>query len=326
MKNMTMNARVIETGIDTILQKYKANTPTANKVLNTLQNNLGYKNAAAYDHLAFRSFGLDKFGIQAIGDVLSDMGFTQGNYFNFTKKKLKATWFAPPLHLYHTLPRIFISEIKLPELSAKSQKIIDSYVLPVQSQMTSSTLWTSILTGTVPWATPTYQDYEVLAAESEYAAWVLAHGYLLNHFALATHRMHTTQGHSSITSQVSVAVNGDSGSNTQGIYAPNLSTITDQLIHAGYPMNSEGSLIKVSPDELLLQSSTIADMCDVKFADNITRSIPGAYVEFVERKVLAMHQHMPSSELKEHHRRDGFETDNADKIFESTNMMSRNSS
>ena len=42
-----------------------------------------------------------------------------------------------------------------------------------------------------PWAaTATEADYEALAAVSEYAGWVLAHGYALNHMTMAVHRLH----------------------------------------------------------------------------------------------------------------------------------------
>ena len=41
-----------------------------------------------------------------------------------------------------------------------------------------------------PWAqTATEADYDELAAVSEYASWVLAHGYALNHMTVAVHRL-----------------------------------------------------------------------------------------------------------------------------------------
>jgi hypothetical protein len=44
----------------------------------------------------------------------------------------------------------------------------------------------------------------------------------------------------------------------------------------------------------------------------------GAYIEFAERVVLPQFAHLPPHEVREHHRRDGFEVGNADGIFEST--------
>ncbi|WP_166636713.1 DUF1338 family protein [Zeaxanthinibacter enoshimensis] len=39
---------------------------------------------------------------------------------------------------------------------------------------------------------------------------------------------------------------------------------------------------------------------------------------FAERLVLPEYRHLPESEIRREHRRDGFESANADKIFEST--------
>ena len=49
-----------------------------------------------------------------------------------------------------------------------------------------------------------------------------------------------------------------------------------------------------------------------------TQQIAGSYVEFAERRVLPQFATLPASEVRREHRRDGFETANADKIFEST--------
>lgn len=41
----------------------------------------------------------------------------------------------------------------------------------------------------LPWETPTLADWEALAEESEYAAWVLVNGYALNHTTITVHRL-----------------------------------------------------------------------------------------------------------------------------------------
>lgn len=41
----------------------------------------------------------------------------------------------------------------------------------------------------LPWATPALADWEALAEESEYAAWVLVNGYALNHTTITVHRL-----------------------------------------------------------------------------------------------------------------------------------------
>ena len=54
------------------------------------------------------------------------------------------------------------------------------------------------------------------------------------------------------------------------------------------------------------------------FADGDIHTIAGSYVEFAERSVLPQFKGIDKSSLTSEHRRDGFETGNADKIFEST--------
>lgn len=76
--------------------------------------------------------------------------------------------------------------------------------------------------------------------------------------------------------------------------------------------------MKVSPDGLLLQSSTVADSILFQFSEGIKESVPCSYIEFAERLVLPQFQSLLEKEVKEFHRRDGFEVGNADKIFEST--------
>jgi hypothetical protein len=76
--------------------------------------------------------------------------------------------------------------------------------------------------------------------------------------------------------------------------------------------------IKVSPDGLLLQSSTVAELLEACFAGDEKLSIAGSYIEFAERKVLPQYVDIPKRLLKREHLRDGFEANNADKIFEST--------
>lgn len=52
------------------------------------------------------------------------------------------------------------------------------------------------------------------------------------------------------------------------------------------------------------------------------RPVVGAYLEFVERKPLAEHASVPEHQLTEQQRRDGFEAQSADKIFQSTTLAS----
>ena len=68
-------------------------------------------------------------GIDAMSQVFLDLGYTVRDELRFPSKKLRALWFSPPDHLLDMegseadgpLPRIFISEINVHELSSESQ-------------------------------------------------------------------------------------------------------------------------------------------------------------------------------------------------------------
>lgn len=75
----------------------------------------------------------------------------------------------------------------------------------------------------------------------------------------------------------------------------------------GYVVNSSGGEVKGSPEELLEQSSTMADRIEVRFSDQ-TRTIPSCFYEFARRYPK------PDGQLYS-----GFVAASADKIFESTN-------
>lgn len=77
---------------------------------------------------------------------------------------------------------------------------------------------------------------------------------------------------------------------------------TEACIKAGIKMNYEGGLYKVSSDKLLIQTATMAEPLKYTFRDGKTHYVPYAFVELVERKKG----------------RDGFEQDNAQRIFSST--------
>lgn len=74
----------------------------------------------------------------------------------------------------------------------------------------------------------------------------------------------------------------------------------------------------MSPDKGLLQSSTVADSVQFRFADGVSRVVPGPYMEFAQRLVLPEFEGVEC--VEERHRRDGFEVGNADNIFESTTL------
>jgi len=183
------------------------------------------------------------------------------------------------------------------DLSSLSQAIIHSYtdsVLadPVDSLDMRDSKSVDFYLHSSSWSIPSLDDYERLAGESEYAAWTIYNRYYLNNFTMSVHNL--TNGYNTLVS------------------------FNEFLERNGFKLNDAGGKIKKSPDGLLLQSSTVAEMVLATFAHGETKMIPGSYVEFAERKVLDSFRSLPEGEILPIHRREGFEAANADKIFEST--------
>lgn len=246
------------------------------------------------DHIAFRSLGLPHLGIQSLEKIFLFHGYDKRDYYNFEHKKLSAYWYSPPSE---DLPRIFISELRVAELSKTAQKIISHYTRqissdPIDNIDLDNAYEVSQFFHNSLWELPTKEDYITLLKESEYAAWVIYNRYYLNHYTISIHDL-------------------PQGSNT-------LEHFNNFLENIGIHLNTSGGKIKSSPDGLLRQSSTIAKMISAKFAQEKEMMIAGSYVEFAERLTLPKFSHLDKKDIKYSHRRDGFESGNADKIFEST--------
>ncbi|WP_291907053.1 DUF1338 domain-containing protein [Chitinophaga sp. CB10] len=246
------------------------------------------------DHIAFRTMGVPLLGVQSLEKIFLHYGYTKREHYYFAGKKLDAWWYAPPEPQY---PRIFISELRVQDLSETAQRIIRSYTDEVKSDPVdqlnlddSQAVDTFLHSGL--WRTPTLDDFKTLAAESEYAAWVIYNRYYLNHFTVSVHNL--PEGYNTIA-----------GFNAF-------------LEKHGFVLNDAGGKIKASPDGNLLQSSTVARMIEAEFAGGEKYKIAGSYVEFAERRVLPQFASLPADQIRREHRREGFEAGNADKIFEST--------
>ncbi|ONM06042.1 hypothetical protein ZEAMMB73_Zm00001d032781 [Zea mays] len=283
---------------------YLSRNPTAKTILELVRSYDG--DHICYDHFAFRTFGVNGYGINSLSDFFTDFGYLPREELRFPAKKLRALWFSPPTNdgysgtgTYGPLPRIFISELLVDELTTQSQndiafcsgkEIIHKYIKTSGNGNNHAAIAST--SGELTWEKPIYSDFQILSRESEYAAWTLVNGYALNHATIATHRLE-----SDIRS---------------------INKFNKFVEDNGFKLNSEGGILKVSPDGLLQQSSTVADSSLFTFADGITESIPRSYIEFAERLLLPQFKDLQDEEVKEYHRRDGFEVGNADKIFEST--------
>eukprot|EP00850_Spirogloea_muscicola_P021409 SM000247S08298 [mRNA] locus=s247:39542:41649:- [translate_table: standard] len=253
---------------------------------------------------------VDGLGIDALAAFFLAAGYERRDELLFSAKKLRAFWFAPPPEaddvgpqdptaggdeVAGPLPRVFISELLVDELSAPAQSVIRRYTAAAAALAQHAMV--SRITGVLPWPVPGIADYQALARESEYAAWTLVNGFALNHATVSVHRLQPNLN--------------------------DLESLVNALQDEGFILNEEGNVIKVSPDGGLLQSATIADPVPYVLANGETLQVPASYIEFAERRVLATFSHLPLELVQEKHRRDGFEVSNADKIFESTFLSQR---
>ena len=282
--------------MDMLMSKYAARVPDVKKVIQDLirENVIQNENEISNDHIAFRTMGVTHLGIGSLEKIFLHYGYIKKDHYSFEGKKLDAYWYTPPAPEF---PRIFISELRVKDLSENAQQIIHSYTNEVKSDPVDTlNLNEPVEVGkflhTSLWRIPTKADYLSLLNESEYAAWVIYNRYYLNHYTISVHYL-------------------KEGFNT-------LQQFNEFLERNGIKLNDAGGKIKISPDGLLLQSSTVAQVIEASFAGEEKYTIAGSYVEFAERKVLPQFNTIPKEERKREHLREGFEANNADKIFEST--------
>lgn len=222
------------------------------------------------DHIAFRTFATQQplAGIATISRVFEALGYRAANCYHFDDKQLSAIHFQ---HANPQLPKLFISELRVWELPCEAREIIArtvrSHRAPVDTQTlvalagldkdnaAASEVLPRVLRVfcELPWLLPAREDVEKLNQVSQYAAWVLVHGYNVNHF----------------TSLI----------NSHG--QPELDTIEKTIAaleKAGVPMKQE---IEGEPGSKLRQSATEAVTIDVDVQDRgLPAKMPWTYAYF----------------------------------------------
>lgn len=282
---------------DALFRPYEERVPNVKRITKAMVEHGIIRSQADIlnDHVAFRTLGVPHLGIASFEKIFLHYGFEKRDAYYFAGKKLDAYWYAPPAEKY---PRIFVSELRVKDLSIEAQQVIHKYtgsILqdPVEDLDVDNPEEVGAFFQKPLWPLPTIEDYEILAAESEYAAWVIYNRYYLNHYTISVHAL------------------PDPYNKLEAFNA-----FLEEKV--GVRLNNSGGLIKTSPDGLLRQSSTVAEMVEATFAGGKTTQIPGSYVEFAQRLALPRFAHIPVKELKREQMREGFEAGNADKIFEST--------
>ncbi len=299
--NMTAPATpTLDIVLNGLLDRYKAHVPDVDAILRAMADEgiIRRPSDVENDHIAFRTLGVPHLGISSLERVFLHCGYTPRDWFDFPAKKVTARWYHPPEERH---PRIFISQLRVHELSADAQAVIHRYTDRIVADpvdgldLDDGQAVVEFLHAPL-WPSPTWAEYERLRDESEFAAWVIYNRYYLNHFTISVH----------------------------GLPEPyhRLERFNAFLEGRGFTLNDAGGTIKTSADGKLLQSSTVAAMVEASFSDGRggvdARRIPGSYVEFAERRVLDEFASLPREQVRRRHRREGFEAASADKIFEST--------
>lgn len=290
------NLVVLDQVLEGLMRRYRERVPDVTGIIDALvqERAINSFEDIENDHIAFRTMGVPQLGIRSFEKIFLHLGYKKRDYYSFEGKKLNAFWYSPPTDKH---PRIFVSELRIQDLSSEAQEIIQRYTGQVKSDpvdaldLNNAAEIDDFLHRPL-WTTPSLADYLTLQKESEYAAWVIYNRYYLNHFTISVHNL-------------------PEAFNT-------IVKFNAFLERHHFKINDSGGKIKTSPDGGLIQSSTVAQNIEAEFAGGEKYVISGSYVEFAERKVLPEFANLPPSEVRREHRRDGFEAGNADKIFEST--------
>ena len=226
------------------------------------------------DHIAVRTFATPRLGMRRLAPRLEAAGYQQTGSYEFGEKRLRAVSYS---HRSAPLPRIFISELVLSAFTREFRELV-SRCDSRQEHDAPDLLWNP----ECPWRTLSSTEYATLRAESEYGAWVGAYGLRVNHFTIGFQQLSGFES---------------------------LEEVNDHLLASGFELNGGTQPIQGSKERLLEQSSTVAELVDLKFSDGKVERVRSCYVEFARRYRDNMGNLF-----------DRFVTSQADTIFESTDM------
>lgn len=258
---------------DRLWDQYIGLCPSALKIRNLLKG----KGTLVNDHIALRTLDDSRINKMVLAANFEEMGYIIKGQYHFEDKKLDA------VHLEHPdplAPKVFISELISSAFSEELQKVMKKSLEEISEKWEGHQ---DLLFQGRLWSIPSYEIYENLRKESEYAAWFYVYGFCANHFTLYVNYLDAFSG---------------------------LEELNNFLIRNGFKLNTSGGVIKGDPTVFLEQSSTLADLIELEFQEG-NYPIPGCYYEFAYR-------YQKGNSIF-----NGFVTQSADKIFESTDKKER---
>lgn len=232
---------------DPIWEDYLKQNPQVKEIYNLFT---GIGEEVVNDHIAFRTYNDPRVNIDILAQQFIKAGYEFMGEYQFEQKKLFAKHFE--LREFKDAPRIFISELKLEEMSPFLRDLTIGLIDQIPKDILSSP--ELIIKGRV-WEKPSYAIYEKLRQESEYASWVYVFGFRANHFTVNINALKRLDS----IEKVNTFLKGN-----------------------GFKMNTSGGEIKGTPKGLLEQSSIIAGTVPIEFIEGI-KNIPSCYYEFAKR-------------------------------------------
>ena len=167
----------------------------------------------ANDHIAFRSLrlivdsaeGKINLGIPYLESVVSWLGYKIAGEYHFGDRHLYARHYRHPEQDKYDLPKLFVSELIVEQLPPSIARSIEDTVRSgnffslstwqrstFPSQQDESAIAKSLVPiFTRPWTPPKQSIVETVNEVSQYGAWLLLHGYSVNHFTGYINRQNT---------------------------------------------------------------------------------------------------------------------------------------
>lgn len=285
-------------------QEYLERVPYARAYLKMITDAGG---KVANDHIALRSLHLDlsingqtiNLGIPFLAAIIERFGYKLGGEYLFPATHLYARHYYHPHSAELNLPKLFISELIVAELPENIQTLIYQIVQTVSPvyleryQQISQQIpdnFSAKQIFTRPWQPASFSQIQTINQITQYGAWVLLHGYAVNHFTAYVNQQNTSQ-------------------------YPDIQTTANGLKNLGIPMKAS---IEGSIEVGLRQTATHAVSENVPVIDDITNQeilIPWtyAYYEIAERYLISD----PSGKVKLF---DAFLGANAQHLFEMTRV------
>lgn len=268
----------------------------------------------ANDHIALRSLRLFvdtpkdqvNLGINYLEQLATALGYVAAGEYIFPETHLYARHYSHSQQAEFDLPKLFISELIVDELPTKIAQLIYKTVSSIQYELIYS------LTNfprededekiiaqqlqkifTRPWKTPQRSVVQEVNQVSQYGAWVLLHGYAVNHFTGYVNRQNTSK-------------------------YPDIDATVQGLVNLGVPMKAEieGNIacgLRQTATQAVTEMVTVLD--DSSGAE-IQIPWTYAYYEIAQRYLVEI-------ESGKHQLFEAFLGNNAQQLFEMTRLSSK---